>query len=101
MVGLKSQYPLPPPGDSLRSRENTGTPSVPGGKKPGWVGFAVRPGPPRDGGGHRSIQAHPSPATSSACFIGSVGWVSGSWGPDWTGVSWRWVPAGRAADWGC
>lgn len=76
MVGLKNQDPLPPPGDCLRSGGNTGTFLSPDGKNLVGVSSAARPVPPRGGGGHSSIQAHPSNTTSSACFIGSVGWVS-------------------------
>lgn len=104
MVGLKNRDPLPPPGDCLRNGENTGTLQSPDGKNLVGVGSAARPIPPRDGGGRCSIQAHQSRATSSACFIGSVGWVSVSWGLDLAVVSWRWVPAvceGRAAEQGC
>lgn len=110
-MDLENRDPLPPPGDCLKTGENMG-PFCPLGEKPGWGGFCsqvcssqrwgrvLHIGPALEG----TLLPHPSHTESSAFFIGAVGWVSVSWGPDSGAVSWRWVLAvheGRAADWGC
>lgn len=110
-MDLENRDPFPPPEDYLKSGENMGALLSPGGKA--WLGWLLQPGLllPEMGKGaaHRAClgghtAAHPSHTASSAFFIGTVGWVSASWGPDSGAVSWRWVLAvheGRAADWGC